>query len=49
MTIDGQERSLLLVMPGEKILRSVHLIRRGTLAEIDLEDDPYWATVMGER
>ena len=49
MTIDGQERTLLVVMPGNRILRVINLIRSGTRAEIDVEDDPSWVTVMGER
>jgi len=49
MTIDGQENNLLLVIPSEKSLRVVDLIRSGTRAEIDVEDAPCWATVMGER
>lgn len=49
MTIDGQEKSLLLAMPVEKTLRIVDLARSGTRAEIDLEDAPFWVTVMGER
>jgi YVTN family beta-propeller protein len=49
MTIDGQERTLLLAMPGSRTVRVINLIRSGTRAEIDVEDDPYWVTVMGER
>jgi len=49
MTIDGQERTLLIVMPGNRTLRIVNLIRSGTRGEIDVEDDPSWVTVTGER
>jgi YVTN family beta-propeller protein len=49
MTIDGQERTLLLAMPGSRTVRVINLIRSGVQAEIDVEDNPYWVTVMGER
>jgi len=49
MAIDGQENSLLLLMPGKETLRIVDLIRTEPRAEIDVGEEPYWATVMGER
>jgi hypothetical protein len=49
MTIDGQENSLLLLMPGKETLRIVDLIRTEPRAEIDVGEEPCWATVMGER
>jgi YVTN family beta-propeller protein len=49
ITIDGQGSSLLLLMPWEKALRSVDLIRSGPRMEVDADDDPYWVTVPGER
>jgi len=49
MAIDGQENSLLLLMPGKETLRIVDLIRNEPRAEIDVGEEPCWATVMGER
>jgi hypothetical protein len=49
MTIDGQENSLFLLMPGKETLRIVDLIRHDPRAEIDVGVDPCWATVLGER
>ena len=49
MTIDGQENSLFLLMPGKETLRIVDLIRYDPRVEIDVGVDPCWATVLGER
>jgi len=49
MTLDGQERTLVMVMPESRTVRIINLIRSGIRAEIDVEDDPSWVTVMGER
>jgi YVTN family beta-propeller protein len=49
LTIDGEANNLLLLLPGRKRLRIVHLVGKKTAAEIDVGEDPYWVTVMGEK
>jgi DNA-binding beta-propeller fold protein YncE len=49
MAIDGEGNRLLLLLPGRKRLRIVHLVGKETAAEIDVGDDPYWLAIMGER
>ena len=49
LTIDGEGSNLLLLLPGSRRLRIVRLVGQKTAAEIDVGDDPYWVTLMGER
>jgi YVTN family beta-propeller protein len=49
MTIDNEGNNLLAVLPGSKRLVIVSLISKKTMAEMDVGDNPYWTTVMGER
>jgi YVTN family beta-propeller protein len=49
LAIDGEANSLLILLPGRKRLRIVHLVGKGTAAEIDVGEDPCWVTIMGER
>lgn len=49
VAIDGEENNLFIVLPGKNRLRAVRLVGKETAAEIDLADDPYWVTMMGER
>jgi len=49
MTIDGEERNLAVVLPGEMSLRMVHLISKRVAAEIDLGAEPDRVTLAGER
>jgi YVTN family beta-propeller protein len=49
MTIDGEGNNLLIVLPDKNRLRIVHLVGKGTAAEIDVGEAPYWATIMGEK
>ena len=49
MTVDGQEKTMLMVMPGKGTLRIVDLIRGSERAEIDVGEEPCWVTVTGER
>jgi hypothetical protein len=46
-TIDGEEL-LYVVLPSNK-LRVIRLIGKGTEYEVEVGDDPYWVTSMGER
>ena len=49
MTIDSEENNLLLVVPQTHTLRSVNLIGNQMVMELDIGNDAYWVTVMGER
>lgn len=49
MTIDGEENNLYLIIPEKKVLQLINLVSRKVVGEIDLDDNPYWATVVGER
>ena len=49
MTIDGEENNLFLVIPEKRLLQIINLVSRKVIGEIDLDDTPYWATMMGER
>jgi len=49
MTADGEENNLFMVCPDRKTVLVANLTSRRIVAEFDLGDDPYWATVMGER
>jgi hypothetical protein len=48
-TIDGTENNLLMVCPDRKALVIANLTSRKILSVIDVGEDPYWVTVMGER
>lgn len=49
MTIDDEGNNLVLVLPDAKTCRMVDLFRKGTVAEVDVGDDPYWVAIAGER
>ncbi len=49
MTIDGEGNSLVLVLPEISAIREVRLIGRGAPAVLDVGEDPYRVTLMGER
>jgi YVTN family beta-propeller protein len=49
MTADGDENNLFLVSPDRKAVLVANLTSRRTVGEIDVGDDPYWVTMMGER
>jgi YVTN family beta-propeller protein len=49
LAIDGEGNNLIIVSPGMNRLRIVHLVGKGTVAEIDVGDDPYRVAIMGER
>jgi YVTN family beta-propeller protein len=49
MTIDGEENNLVLIIPDKRLLQIINLVSRSVVREIDLDDDPYWTTMMGER
>ncbi|MBP2683749.1 MAG: beta-propeller repeat protein [Deltaproteobacteria bacterium] len=49
LTIDGERNDLYVVLPGSNTLRVIRLIGKGTEYEVEVGDDPYWVTLMGER
>jgi len=49
LTIDGERNDLYVVLPGSNKVRVIRLIGKGTEYEVEVGDDPYWVTPMGER
>ena len=49
MTIDGEGNNLLLVLPEANAIRGVRLVGKGDAARLDVGEDPYRVTLMGER
>jgi YVTN family beta-propeller protein len=49
MTIDGEENNLYLIIPEKRLLQIINLVSRRVVREIDLDSNPYWTTMMGER
>jgi YVTN family beta-propeller protein len=49
MSVDGQEKSLLMLIPGKETLRVTDLIRGAVRAEVDVGEEPYWVAVAGGR
>ncbi len=49
LTIDDQENSLMLLSSESRTLTSVNINTRKTLFIIDVGEDPYQVTLMGER
>jgi YVTN family beta-propeller protein len=49
MTADGDENNLFMVNPDRKTVLAANLTSRRIVGEIDVGDDPYWVTMMGER
>jgi hypothetical protein len=44
-----EENNLYLVNPELKRLMASNLVSKRTVYEIDVGEEPYWVTVMGER
>jgi YVTN family beta-propeller protein len=49
MTADGNENNLFMVSPDRRTVLVANLTSRRMVGEIDVGDDPYWVTMMGER
>ena len=49
LTIDGEGNNLCVVLPGTSSLKTVGLVGKRTVSEIDVGEDPFWMTLMGER
>jgi len=49
MAIDGEENNLYLIHTENRIMQIINLVSRNVVGEIDLDDNPYWVTLVGER
>ena len=49
MTIDGDENNLYMVCPEKKSVMVSSLVRKKVTSEMDVGENPYWVTMMGER
>ena len=49
LVVDGEENNLYLVNADMKSLLVSSLVSKRTVYEIDVGDEPYWVTVMGEK
>lgn len=49
MTIDGDENNLYMANPGMRSVMVSSLVRKKVISEMDVGEDPYWVTMMGER
>lgn len=49
MTIDNDDNTLCVVVPEKRVVKIINLTSRKVIAELDVDTDPYWVTVMGER
>jgi YVTN family beta-propeller protein len=49
LEIDAEENDLYLVLPQENILRSLRLVGKETVSELDVGEGAYAVAVMGER
>jgi len=49
LTIDGEGNNLCAVFPGSNAVRMIHLVGKGTASGTEVGEDPFWATLMGER
>jgi YVTN family beta-propeller protein len=49
MAVDGDDNTLFMVSPDRKSVLAANLTGRRIVGEMDVGDDPYWVTMMGER
>jgi len=49
MAIDGEERKLHMVSPERNSLLISDLVSKKAVSELDVGEEPYWVTLMGER
>jgi YVTN family beta-propeller protein len=49
MTIDRQEHTLFVLLPGRRLLQKINLTSKRIVAEIDLYQGAYQVVVMGEN
>lgn len=49
MTIDGDENNLYMINPEKKSLMISSLVRKRIISEMDIGEEPYFVTMIGER
>jgi len=49
LTIDGEGNNLCVVFPGANGVRMIRIIGKATASEVEVGEDPYRVTLMGER
>ncbi len=49
MTIDNDDNTLCAVVPEKRMVKIINLTSRKVISEMDVDVDPYWVDVMGER
>lgn len=49
MTIDKEENSLFVLLPGKRLLQKINLTSKRSQSEIEVGDEAYELVVMGER
>jgi YVTN family beta-propeller protein len=49
MAIDGELNNLYAVNPSRKSVQVINLVSRNVIAELDLDEDPAWVALVGER
>src|SRR5208337_2637610 len=49
MAIDNDDNTLCTVLPEKRMVKIINLTSRKVIFEIDVDADPYWLNVMGER
>lgn len=49
MAIDGELNNLFAVNPSRQSIQVINLVSKNIIAEIDLDEDPAWVALVGER
>ncbi|HZV81766.1 MAG TPA: hypothetical protein VFF53_06320 [Geobacteraceae bacterium] len=49
MAIDGELNNLYAVNPSRKSVHVINLVSKNVSAELDLDEDPAWVAIVGER
>lgn len=49
LTIDGEGNNLCVVIAGTNTVRMIRLTGKETASEVEVGEDPFWVTLMGER
>lgn len=49
MAIDGELNNLYAVNPSRKSVQVINLVSKNVIAELDLDEDPAWVALVGER
>lgn len=49
ITIDNDEKRLYFLLPERRILKIIDIVSKKTYAEMDVGEDPFWVSVMGEK